>query len=109
MSQAALARKLGVTGAAVAKLERAETSGGITLSKLSEVASALDCTLVYALVPKSSLEETVQRQARLVASERLKYVSHTMALEDQGLSADEREDYLEVHARDLIARNEIWR
>lgn len=109
MSQIALADKLGVSGAAVAKLERAETGGGITLTKLAEVASALDCTVVYALVPNSSLEDTVQRQARRVASERLGYVDSTMVLEDQDLSADRRADYLEVYSRDLIARNDIWR
>ena len=109
MSQAALAGRLGVSGAAVAKLERAEMGGGITLAKLTEVAAALDCTVVYALVPNSSLEETVQRQARRVASARLGYVDSTMALEDQGVSADRRAEYLEVYARDLIARNDIWR
>ena len=109
MSQTALAHKLGVSGAAVAKLERAEMGGGITLTKLAEVAAALDCSVVYALVPKSSLEETVQRQARRVASERLGYVDSTMVLEDQDLPADRRADYLEVYSRDLIARNDIWR
>lgn len=109
MSQAALAGRLGVSGAAVAKLERAETAGGITLTKLAEVAAALDCTVVYALVPNSSLEETVQRQARLVASEQLGYVDSTMALEDQDVPADRRADYLEIYVRDLIARNDTWR
>lgn len=109
MSQAALAGKLGVSGTAVAKLERAETGGGITLNKLAEIAAALDCSVIYALVPNSSLEETVQRQARRVASERLGYVDSTMALEDQDVPADRRADYLEVYARDLIARDDIWR
>jgi len=108
MSQAALGRRLGISGAAVAKLERAETGGGITLAKLAEVAAGLDCTVVYALVPRSSLEETVQRQARQVASERLGYVDDTMTLEDQDVSAGGRAEYLEVYARDLIARNDIW-
>lgn len=109
MSQAALAGKLGVSGTAVAKLERAETAGGITLNKLAQIAAVLDCRVVYALVPNSSLEETVQRQARRIASERLGYVDSTMALEDQDVPADRRADYLEVYAHDLIARNDIWR
>ena len=109
MSQASLATRLGISGAAVAKLEGAELDGGITLAKLAEVAATLDCTLVYALVPHSSLEETVQRQARMVASAQLGYVANTMALEGQGVAADRQADYLEVYARDLIARNEIWR
>lgn len=109
MSQAALARRLSVSAAAVAKLERAEAGGGITLTKLAEVAAALDCSVVYALVPNSSLDETVQRQARRVASTRLGYVDSTMALEDQGIPADRRAEYVEIYARDLIALNDVWR
>ena len=94
---------------AVAKLERAELGGGITIAKLFEVAGALDCTLVYALVPNTSLEDTVQRQARRVAAERLGYVATTMALEDQDISAERRDEHLESYARDLVAHNDLWR
>lgn len=109
MSQAELAQRLGVTGAAVAQIERAEPSGGVTLAKLGEVAAALDCTFVYALVPNSSLEETVRREALRIASARLGYVADTMALEDQNVEADRRVDYLDVYARDLVNRNDLWR
>jgi len=68
MSQAVLAERLGVSSAAVNKLEHAELHGGITIAKLAEVAEALDCTLIYALVPKSTLEETVTTRARAVAA-----------------------------------------
>ncbi len=34
-------------------------NGGITIGKLSQVAEALECTLVYALIPNSRLEQTV--------------------------------------------------
>jgi predicted DNA-binding mobile mystery protein A len=108
MSQADLAARLGISGAAVAKLEHAETGGGITLAKLSEIAAALDSTVIYALVPNTSLEETVQRQAHRVAEERLGYVAGTMALEDQEVPADRQADYLEIYAHDLIVRNDIW-
>lgn len=109
MSQQALGARLGISRAAVAKLERAEPSGGITLAKLSQVASALDCTLVYALVPNTSLEDTVQRQAHQVAAERLGYVATTMALEDQGISAERRNEHLDTYARDLVTHHDVWR
>lgn len=109
MSQRALGDRLGISRAAVAKLERAELSGGITLAKLSDVAGALDCTLTYALVPNTTLEDTVLRQAHQVAAERLGYVATTMALEDQGISTDRRDEHLEAYARDLVERNDIWR
>jgi predicted DNA-binding mobile mystery protein A len=108
MTQAALARRLGVTDAAVTQLERAETNGGVTLSKLSEVARALDCTLVYALVPNTSLEDTVQRQALRVAREQLGYVATTMALEDQSIAETRSSDALADQVQRIIERNEMW-
>lgn len=109
MSQAALGARLGISRGAVAKLERAELEGGITLAKLTEIATALDSSLVYTLVPNTSLEDTVQRQARQVAAERLGYVAATMALEDQGVSAEGRAEHLAGYARDLVAHNDLWR
>jgi predicted DNA-binding mobile mystery protein A len=109
MSQQALGGRLGISRAAVARLERAELSGGMTLTKLSEVAGALDCILVYTPVPNTSLEDSVQRKARQIAAERLGCVAMTIALEDQGISAGRRVDHLVTYARHLVARNKIWR
>ena len=75
MSQEALAARLGISKPSVAKLERSEVNDTISLGKLAEVARALDCTLVYALVPNTNLEDTVQKQARRVAAETLGYVA----------------------------------
>src|ERR1700734_2434221 len=86
MSQAVLAERLGVSRAAVNKLERAELHGGITTAKLAQVASALDCTLVYALVPNSTLEQTVRTQAQTLAARLLGYAARTMALEAQDIT-----------------------
>lgn len=108
MSQQALAGRLGISGPAVAKLEKAELEGGITIGKLAEVARALDCTLVYALVPNSSLEENVQTQARRVAAETIGYVGTTMALEDQAVEPDRLADQLEAEAQRVIAANRLW-
>lgn len=109
MSQRDLAARLGVSDVAVHKLERSEQDGRISLRKLAEVAAAMDCTVVYALVPHSSLEDTVQRQARRVAAERLDYVADTMSLEDQSVAADRRAGHAEAYAQELIAAHDIWR
>ena len=109
MSQAALGRGMGVSAAAVSKLEHAEIGGGITIAKLAEVAASLDCTLVYALVPNGSLESIVERQARRVAARRLGYVASTMALEGQAVDADRLADHLDVYVRELIDRGDLWR
>lgn len=108
MSQAALAKRLGVTPSAVHQLEQAEMNGGITISKLEEVARALDAKLVYALIPNSTLQDTVVRQARRVATERLGYVEVTMALEDQEIGDDRRQEAIDAYAEELIARGPIW-
>jgi predicted DNA-binding mobile mystery protein A len=109
MSQAVLAERLGVSSAAVNKLEHAELHGGITTGKLAEVASALDCTLVYALVPNSTLEQTVRTQARTVAARLLGYATRTMALEAQDIDADRQSEAVERQAQQLVASSNLWR
>lgn len=109
MSQKVLGERLGVTRGAVTGLEHAEASGAITVAKLSEVAAALDCTLVYALVPKCSLEETVQRQAARVAAGQVGYVGATMALEDQAIGEKEQSAALRDQVAAAIDRGDIWR
>ncbi len=109
MSQAVLAKRLGVSSAAVNKLERAELHGGITTSKLAEVANALDCTLVYALVPNSTLERTVRTQARTAAAQLLGYAVRTMALEAQDIDEDRQSEAVERYAQQLVASGNLWR
>ncbi len=109
MSQAVLAGRLGVSAAAVNKLERAERHGGITVRKLAEVAAALDCTLVYALVPRSTLEQTVMTQAHDVAAEMLGYVARTMVLESQGIGDEREREAIDRYARQLTASGNVWR
>lgn len=108
MSQDALAARLNVAKASLAKLEKSELNDGISLGKLAKVARALDCTLVYALVPNTSLEDTVQKRARQVAAETLGYVATTMKLEDQGLGSDQQANQLEMHARKVVESNRLW-
>lgn len=109
MSQAVLAERLGVSGGAVNQLEHAELRGGVTIGKLSQVASALDCTLMYALVPNSTLQQTVMTQARSVAAQPLSYAARTMALEAQDIEDDRHSEAIERHAQQLVANGSHWR
>jgi predicted DNA-binding mobile mystery protein A len=109
MSQAVLAGRLGVSAAAVNKLEQAERHGGITIRKLAEVAAALDCTLVYTIVPRSTLEQTVTTQARRAAAEMLGYVARTMALESQEIGAEREREAVDRYAQQLSASGNVWR
>jgi predicted DNA-binding mobile mystery protein A len=109
MSQAVLAERLGVSSAAVNKLEHAELHGGITIGKLAEVAEALDCTLIYALVPKSTLEETVTTRARAVAADLLGHAARTMALEAQDIGDDRQREAVDRYAQQLVVSGNLWR
>jgi predicted DNA-binding mobile mystery protein A len=94
---------------AVDKFERAEIDGRITMAKLRQVAEAMDCSLVYALIPNSSLDETVMRQARAAAKINVDYTSQTMALEAQDVDEEWRAEALERQANQLIATGRIWK
>src|SRR5437660_8273409 len=59
-----VARRLGIKQPSAVALEQSEAKGSIELATLRRVADALGCTLVYAFVPKKSLEETVRARAR---------------------------------------------
>ncbi len=83
MSTAQLARRLGVSQPSVVALEQSEAKGSIELATLRRAAAALDCTLVYALIPNQSLEAMVRDRARAFARRRLEPVEHSMLLEDQ--------------------------
>ncbi|MBY0510175.1 MAG: mobile mystery protein A [Rhodospirillaceae bacterium] len=80
-----MAKRLGVSQPRIIVLERDEVKGTVTLQTLQRAAEALNCTLVYALVPNTSLQDMVQTQASVVADQRLKAVNQTMQLEDQGV------------------------
>ena len=94
MSPAKLAQRMGVTRPRVNTLEKAEVTGSTTLKSLREAAEAMDCVLVYAIVPRTSLDQIVRDQAEKKAESELARLHHTMRLENQALAsgdlADER-------------------
>jgi predicted DNA-binding mobile mystery protein A len=109
MSQEALAARLRISQPAVQKLESAEQRSALTIGKLSEVAAALDCTLVYALVPNTTLEDTVVKQAERVVTRELGYVDTTMALEDQSVANEQLAGSFRRQVAAAISRGDIWK
>ena len=87
MTTAQLAKRLGIRQPSVVALERSEAKGTIELATLRRVAEALDCTVVYALLPNQPLETTVHDRARAFARRRHAPVEHSMLLEDQKVTA----------------------
>lgn len=107
MTGAQLGKRLGMTAQGIVGLERSEASGTIQLNTLRRAAEAMDCVIVYALVPKTSLTEMVDRRAREIALRALGRVSHSMALEDQQVDRDldkRIQTYIETALRD----RDLW-
>ena len=97
-----LADRLNVTRQRVALIEKDELGSSATLKTMRRVAESLDCVFVYALVPRTSLEQTLHEQAKRVAKKRLARVSHTMMLENQELSDIDQEQALNDMVKELI-------
>jgi predicted DNA-binding mobile mystery protein A len=108
MSGAQFARRLATSPQSVAALEKSEATGTIQLNTLRRAAAALDCTVVYALLPRSSLEETVRERALRIASRELGRVSHSMKLEAQDTGDADLDARIEAYVRDILNDRDIW-
>ena len=102
MSGKQLGERMDVSQPRVVQMEKDEVSGAVTLKTMRQAAEAMDCVFVYAMVPRVSLDETIRQQAKKVAERRLSRTSHTMLLEDQLVSNDERAKMLEAKIDDLV-------
>ncbi len=102
MSGAQLARRLGVTRARVARAERAELSGGVTLKSMRAAAEAMGCRFVYAIVPARTVDDMVNAQARKKAQVIVDTASRHMALENQTLPDDKISQQVSRLAADLV-------
>lgn len=102
MTAKQLAGRLDVAQQAVARIEKEEPAGSVTIKTMRRIAESLDCVFVYGFVPRTSLEETVARQAQKVAIQRLTQASQTMSLENQSLSRVENEQALSHLVDELI-------
>jgi predicted DNA-binding mobile mystery protein A len=84
MSVAQVAQRIGVTRGRIFEFEKAEEEDRISLRSLKRVAEAMNCKLVYAIVPKTgTITELAEQRARDEASRRVLSVEHSMALENQ--------------------------
>lgn len=110
MTAQQLGRRLGVSQPRVVKIEQAEVSGGLTLETLERAARALDCRLVYVLVPKKPLAELARERAERLARKQIESTRHSMALEHQSVDASEEGAQIEALARELLASSssELW-
>ncbi|EMS94838.1 hypothetical protein H009_25295 [Agrobacterium tumefaciens str. Cherry 2E-2-2] len=108
MTGSQLGSRMGIRPQTVEAIEKSEASGTIQLSTLRRAAEALDCTLVYALVPNTSLEAAVNERARKIAMRELQRVAHTMRLEAQGTDNGDLEARLQAYIRDQLSERDLW-
>jgi predicted DNA-binding mobile mystery protein A len=111
MSASDLASRIGVIRQRVDRLERDEIHGKVTLESMKKAAHALDCEFVYFLVPRTSLEKTLNQQAIFAAKKIASEVEHTMKLEEQGTDIKSQKALLQDIANDMLLRNDrrIWK
>ncbi|MGI8508149.1 MAG: mobile mystery protein A [Gemmatimonadaceae bacterium] len=88
------ATRLGIAPSNAIRLEQRERDSTISLGALRRAADALDCDLVYAIVPRhptaaapgnNLLDAVIETRAREVATAGIRRVAHTMTLEDQAV------------------------
>lgn len=108
MSGVQFARRLGVSWQSMDDLEKSEAAGTIGLDTLRRAAAALDCTVVYAIVPNQSLEQSVDAQARRLAQTALSRVDQTMALEDQRVTNLDQDELVAAYIRDHVRDRDLW-
>jgi predicted DNA-binding mobile mystery protein A len=97
-----MGKHLGISGAAITKMENRERDHSITLRDLERAADLFQCRLVYALLPIETLEETLRDQANRTSAELTRKADHMMKLEEQAVSPAELRAQREVLAKALM-------
>ena len=88
MSKTQLAKRVDIARQSLGDLESNEVRETITLASLRNVADALGCDLQYALVPRKPLEKMITEQALKKASNKLRRVNQSQALEASAIEAE---------------------
>lgn len=108
MSGAQLAARLGVKAPSVVALEQSETADTIRLETLRKAALALDCQLVYALVPNKPLADMVAERAQAKALGVIGGVSHSMTIENQQVFDDNLEERIQNFISETLRDRDLW-
>jgi predicted DNA-binding mobile mystery protein A len=103
MSAQKLADRLDVSRPRGAMIEKAERTGATSLKTLRETAEAMDCVLVYAIVPRTSLDQIIRDQAAKKADAELERLHHTMRLENQAMATRDLSDERERLIQEILA------
>lgn len=111
MSGAQLARKIGATRSLVAQAERNELAGTVSLKTLQQMAQAMGCRFVYAIVPaKGTADDLIANRAKEKARKLVEQAGKHMALEAQSLSPHQMQYEIERLQRQIITDlpSDLW-
>lgn len=110
MSGPQLAKRLGVTKARVSRAEQDELTGSVTLKTMQNMAEAMNCRFVYAVVPSEEIEEMIKKRALQKAREKVKSASTHMALEAQTLSDEQLSFEIDRLATEMLEKmpSNLW-
>ncbi len=110
MSVQTLADRMNISQQSVSKFEKNEVEDSITITSLRKAAEAMECKLVYAIIPVTGgLEDIVKKQAFRKASEIVNPVSHSMMLEAQEVG-NKKEKIAEL-ADEMVKnlKSDLWK
>lgn len=110
MTLSQLAKRLQTSKQGVARIEKAETEGRISMATLQRVAEALDCELRYVLLPKTSLEDIVRQQAIKKAEQIVRRTALHMDLEAQATAKEFQEQQIQELTDELMRNQDrrLW-
>lgn len=103
MTNVQLAKRAGKRPQTIEDIQKSEALDTVKLDTLREIAEAMGCRLVYAIVPLKPLDEMRRERAIEVARKELRRTSHTMKLEAQDVGAKEEERALDRRINKLLA------
>lgn len=113
ISQTQFAKLLGISRPAFIQLEANEEKQTIELQTLRRIANAINCQLVYSLVPDPryrGLDAILKERAKIMAKKIINDVAKTMALEDQSVKKQELDYQIQELADELVMNldKRIW-
>lgn len=110
MSGPQMANRLGISKSQASQMERMEIEDRITLRQLRRVADSFDCDLIYALVPRKSIETVIHDRAREKAKKLVAKTDVQMKLEAQQLSNEQLDVQIEIEIDRLVREmpRDLW-
>lgn len=105
MTTRILASRMNISQSTLVALESREEIGNVTISNLKKAAEAMDCELIYAMIPKApsiNLDDILEKRGKIAARKLVESVNHSMALENQKVSKREIEAQIEELSREMI-------